>query len=86
MRCLQVIASYGHVRDLASKSGSVKPHEDFSLVWDITNTNDMRLKDIAAATAGCRSVVLATDPDREGEAISWHVTEELKVGTSSCSF
>lgn len=74
-----MVASYGHVRDLASKSGSVKPQEDFALVWGITNGGETRLADIAAATAGCGSLVLATDPDREGEAISWHITEELKV-------
>ena len=74
-----MIASYGHIRDLASKSGSVKPQDNWTLVWAVTDRSEARLRDLAAATAGCGRVLLATDPDREGEAISWHITEELKV-------
>jgi hypothetical protein len=78
-RLVQVIASYGHVRDLANKAGSVKPEEDWSLVWQPTKTGEATMKELMAASAGCRALLLATDPDREGEAISWHITEELKV-------
>jgi DNA topoisomerase-1 len=75
----QVVASYGHVRDLANKAGSVKPDEDWSLVWQLTGSGAAKMQELAAASAGCRALLLATDPDREGEAISWHITEELKV-------
>jgi hypothetical protein len=76
----QVLASYGHVRDLANKPGSVKPDEDWSLVWQLTGSGAAKMQELAAASAGCSALLLATDPDREGEAISWHITEELKVG------
>jgi DNA topoisomerase-1 len=74
-----VVASYGHVRDLANKPGSVKPDEDWGLVWQLTGSGANKMQELAAASAGCRALLLATDPDREGEAISWHITEELKV-------
>jgi DNA topoisomerase-1 len=72
-----VLASYGHVRDLPSKDGSVRPDEDFAMAWEVDPKSAKRLSDIAAALKGAESLILATDPDREGEAISWHVLEDL---------
>ena len=72
-----VLASYGHVRDLPSKDGSVKPDEDFAMVWEVDAKAQKRLNDIAEAAKGAERIILATDPDREGEAISWHVLEVL---------
>jgi DNA topoisomerase-1 len=72
-----VLASYGHVRDLPSKDGSVKPDEDFAMSWDVEAKAAKRLNDIADAMKGADKLILATDPDREGEAISWHVLEVL---------
>lgn len=72
-----VLASYGHVRDLPPKDGSVRPDENFAMDWDVNPDGDKRIKDIARALKGADSLILATDPDREGEAISWHVKEEL---------
>jgi len=72
-----VLASYGHVRDLPPKDGSVRPDEDFAMDWTVDGKADKTLKDIARAVKGARRLYLATDPDREGEAISWHVREEL---------
>ena len=73
-----VLASYGHVRDLPSKDGSVLPDEDFAMAWDADAKSQKRLNDIASAVKGADKLILATDPDREGEAISWHVLEVLK--------
>lgn len=73
-----VLASYGHVRDLPSKDGSVKPDEDFAMAWDVDAKSKKRLSDIAKATKGAERLILATDPDREGEAISWHVLQALE--------
>ena len=73
-----VLASYGHVRDLPAKDGSVRPDEDFAMDWEVDGKSSKRLADIADALKGDDSLVLATDPDREGEAISWHVLEVLK--------
>eukprot|EP01018_Ginkgo_biloba_P017745 Gb_30151 [translate_table: standard] len=73
-----VLPSYGHVRDLAGRSGSVRPDEDFSMVWEVPSTAWTHLSNIKGALTGARSLVLASDPDREGEAIAWHVTEMLK--------
>jgi len=72
-----VLASYGHVRDLPSKDGSVKPDDDFAMTWEVDSKSAKRLSDIAAALKGADRLILATDPDREGEAISWHVLEDL---------
>ncbi|MHB8285095.1 MAG: toprim domain-containing protein, partial [Caulobacteraceae bacterium] len=72
-----VLASYGHVRDLPSKDGSVKPDDDFAMTWDVDPKAAKRLNDIADAMKGADRLILATDPDREGEAISWHVLEVL---------
>ncbi len=74
----KVLASYGHVRDLPSKDGSVQPDNDFEMEWDVDTQSAKRLKDIADAVKGSDSLILATDPDREGEAISWHVLEVLR--------
>src|ERR1700709_2805314 len=73
-----VLASYGHVRDLPSKDGSVKPDDDFAMTWDVEPKAAKRINDIADAMKGADTLILATDPDREGEAISWHVLEVLK--------
>ena len=72
-----VLASYGHVRDLPSKDGSVLPDQDFAMTWDVDPKSAKRLSDIADALKGADRLILATDPDREGEAISWHVLEVL---------
>lgn len=74
----EVLASYGHVRDLPSKDGSVKPDEDFSMSWDVDSKSKKRLGDIIKAVKGADRLILATDPDREGEAISWHVLQALE--------
>src|SRR5271155_5760829 len=73
-----VYASFGHVRDLTAKDGSVDPDNDFAMRWEIDGKAAKRLSDIGSAVKGADSVILATDPDREGEAISWHVYEILK--------
>jgi len=72
-----VLASFGHIRDLPAKDGSVLPDEDFAMKWDMDTPSKKRLKDISDALKGADSLFLATDPDREGEAISWHVMEVL---------
>ena len=74
----KVLASYGHVRDLPPKDGSVRPDEHFAMSWQVDGKAEKRLKDITEAVKGAEHVYLATDPDREGEAISWHVLEVLK--------
>ncbi len=73
-----VLASYGHVRDLPSKDGSVKPDQDFEMSWQMSDSGGQRIRDITKARNGADRLILATDPDREGEAISWHVCELLK--------
>ncbi|GAW40922.1 DNA topoisomerase 1 [Brevundimonas sp. SH203] len=73
----EVLASYGHVRDLPSKDGSVLPDDDFSMHWEADAKGTKRLSEIAEAAKRADRVILATDPDREGEAISWHVLEVL---------
>jgi DNA topoisomerase-1 len=72
-----VLASYGHVRDLPAKDGSVRPEDDFAMDWEVDGKSSKRLTDIAAALKNADRLILATDPDREGEAISWHVLEDL---------
>src|SRR6202050_2998480 len=74
----KVLASFGHIRDLPSKDGSVKPDDDFSMVWAVDARAEDKMKDIAAAVKGADKLILATDPDREGEAISWHILEVLQ--------
>ncbi|KWV92753.1 type I DNA topoisomerase [Erythrobacter sp. YT30] len=74
----KVLASYGHVRDLPPKDGSVRPDEGFAMDWELYRDKQKRFKEIADAAKDADRLVLATDPDREGEAISWHVQELLK--------
>src|SRR5438270_9546538 len=74
----EVLASFGHVRDLPPKDGSVDPEHDFRMIWQVDPKAAKRLDDIAKAVKGAKKLILATDPDREGEAISWHVLEVLK--------
>ena len=73
----QVLASFGHIRDLPSKDGSVLPDEDFAMTWELSAGGKKRLQDILKALKQCDTIVLASDPDREGEAIAWHILEEL---------
>jgi DNA topoisomerase-1 len=73
----KVLASYGHIRDLPPKDGSVRPDEDFAMDWEVDASSQKHLKEIISALKGAKGLILATDPDREGEAISWHVLEEL---------
>jgi len=72
-----VLASYGHVRDLPPKNGSVDPDHDFEMLWEVASDSKKHIKAIADALADDDSLILATDPDREGEAISWHLMEAL---------
>ena len=72
-----VLASYGHVRDLVNKDGSVLPDEDFAMKWELGERAVKNVSDIKRAVKKADNVFLATDPDREGEAISWHVKEIL---------
>ena len=74
----EVLASFGHIRDLPAKDGSVDPDNDFRMIWEVDAKSNQRLNDIAKALKGADKLILATDPDREGEAISWHVLEVLK--------
>jgi DNA topoisomerase IA len=74
----QVLASYGHVRDLPSKDGSVEPDNDFRMHWDVDGRSAKVMKDIADAVRKADKLILATDPDREGEAISWHILRILE--------
>ena len=74
----KVLASYGHVRDLPSTDGAVRPQEDFAMSWSMKDEARKHMKDIAGAVKDCDTLLLATDPDREGEAISWHIVEILK--------
>jgi DNA topoisomerase-1 len=74
----EVLASFGHVRDLPAKNGSVDPDHNFRMIWEVDPKANGRLNDIAKSLKGAERLILATDPDREGEAISWHVLEVLK--------
>ncbi len=74
----KVLASYGHIRDLPPKDGSVRPDEGFALEWEMDAKSAKHVKAIADALQGADKLILATDPDREGEAISWHVLEALR--------
>jgi len=72
-----VLASYGHIRDLPSKNGSVDPDNNFKMVWEVDSFSKKYLKEITDAAKESSKIILATDPDREGEAIAWHVKEYL---------
>ena len=74
----EVLASFGHVRDLPAKDGSVRPDEDFEMSWEVDAASRKRLADIGNALRDADELILATDPDREGEAISWHVLDVLR--------
>jgi DNA topoisomerase-1 len=73
-----VLASYGHIRDLPAKDGSVRPDQDFAMDWETDPKSERHIKEIASALKGAEKLFLATDPDREGEAISWHVQRVLE--------
>ncbi|WP_439272343.1 type I DNA topoisomerase [Pseudochrobactrum sp. HB0163] len=75
----KVLASFGHVRDLPAKDGSVRPDEDFAMSWEVDSASSKRLSEIAKAVKESDELILATDPDREGEAISWHVLDVLRA-------
>jgi DNA topoisomerase-1 len=77
-RDFTVLASFGHVRDLPAKDGSVRPDEDFAMDWELADRGKSRMDEIARAAKDVTRVLLATDPDREGEAISWHVQQLLR--------
>lgn len=77
-----VLASFGHVRDLPAKDGSVDPDHDFAMTYQVDDDSKKHMSDIARALKGAKALFLATDPDREGEAISWHVLEALKESKS----
>ena len=72
-----VLASYGHIRDLPSKIGSVDPDNQFKMIWEIDSFSKKYLKEITDVAKESDKIILATDPDREGEAIAWHVKEFL---------
>jgi DNA topoisomerase-1 len=74
-----VLASYGHIRDLPPKDGSVRPDEDFAMDWELGDRADKPVNEIAKAVKGAEAVYLASDPDREGEAIAWHILEVLRA-------
>ncbi|MBX6328113.1 MAG: type I DNA topoisomerase [Pseudolabrys sp.] len=74
----EVLASFGHIRDLPAKDGSVDPDNDFRMLWEVDAKSHQRINEIARALKKADKLILATDPDREGEAISWHVLEVLK--------
>ncbi|MEO0761857.1 MAG: toprim domain-containing protein, partial [Pseudomonadota bacterium] len=73
-----VLASYGHVRDLPPKDGSVRPDAGFEMDWEVDTKSAKHIRAIAEAMKGEDRLILATDPDREGEAISWHLLEALR--------
>ena len=73
-----VLASYGHIRDLPSKNGSVDPENKFKMIWEIDSFSKKYLKEITDSAKDSDKIILATDPDREGEAIAWHVREFLE--------
>ena len=73
-----VLASYGHVRDLIPKEGAVDPDHEFAMKYQVIDRNQRHLQEIAKSVKSAETLYLATDPDREGEAISWHVFEYLK--------
>ena len=74
----EILASYGHVRDLVPKTGAVDPDDSFKMKYELIDRNSKHVDAIAKAVKDCDTVLLATDPDREGEAIAWHLSEILK--------
>src|SRR5882762_9858266 len=77
-RDFEVMASYGHVRDLVPKDGAVDPKKGFAMKYQSIGRNEKHVRAISAALKDADVLYLATDPDREGEAIAWHLTELLK--------
>ena len=75
----EVLASFGHIRDLPARDGSVDPAHDFAMLWEVSGDRAKQLKAISDAARRADHVILATDPDREGEAISWHLLEWLRA-------
>ena len=75
----RVLASYGHVRDLVPKEGAVDPSADFAMRYQVIDRNEKHVKNIVEALKKSDSLLLATDPDREGEAIAWHLLEILSL-------
>ncbi|MDR2681949.1 MAG: type I DNA topoisomerase, partial [Holosporaceae bacterium] len=73
-----VMASYGHIRDLLAKNGSVKPEDNFSMTWEVSSSGAKCIREASKLLKSCDELLLATDPDREGEAISWHLKEVLE--------
>jgi len=73
----KVVASFGHIRDLPSKDGSVLPDDDFKMVWEVSSGSEKHIRDIITSLRGAKNLILASDPDREGEAIAWHIADEL---------
>src|SRR5436853_6941474 len=78
----EILASYGHVRDLVPKAGAVDPDDNFRMKYELIERNARHVEAIAKAVKGVDSVLLATDPDREGEAIAWPLSEHTKPRTS----
>ncbi|MBP9791706.1 MAG: type I DNA topoisomerase [Rickettsiales bacterium] len=74
----KVVSSFGHIRDLPSKNGSVLPEENFKMIYDINKGSNKHVTDIVSSAKNAKNIYLASDPDREGEAIAWHVVEILK--------
>lgn len=74
----KVMASFGHIRDLPSKDGSVEPNNDFAMHYQVSTKSTKHVKEIADAAKSCSKLILAPDPDREGESIAWHILEVLK--------
>ena len=75
----EVLASFGHIRDLPSKDGSVEPDNDFAMHYQVSAKSSKQVKDIVDKAKNCEKLILAPDPDREGESIAWHILEVLKT-------
>ena len=75
----EVLASFGHIRDLPSKNGSVRPDDDFAMDYEFNDKAKKHIQEIVRAAGHAKNIYLASDPDREGEAIAWHVVEALKL-------
>ena len=76
---VEILASYGHVRDLVPKTGAVDPEDNFRMQYELIDRNTKHVDAIAKAVKSADTVLLATDPDREGEAIAWHIADELNL-------
>lgn len=75
----EVLASFGHIRDLPSKDGSVEPDNDFAMHYEVSAKSSKHVKEIVDKAKNCQKLILAPDPDREGESIAWHILEVLKA-------